>query len=221
MDLTGKRFGRLQVLWPAGRQTVGKASRLFYSCQCDCGTVVCVRSSNLTTGNTKSCGCINIERITELGRQSRPIHGYSRSRDGLPSRTYNSWCAMKKRCNNPNSSNYHLYGARGVTYDPRWEKFENFLEDMGERPKGMTLGRIDNEKGYFKENCAWETIEQQNNNKQNSRLITFEEQTMSIAQWAKKLGIHRNNILRRLDAGWSIEKTLTTPIRKKKRSCNS
>jgi len=84
-------------------------------------------------------------------------------------KTYASWADMKTRCNNPNSKDYHLYGGRGINYDPAWESFESFYLDMGEKPHGLTLDRIDNSKGYFKNNCRWASIILQATNKRKSK----------------------------------------------------
>ena len=90
-------------------------------------------------------------------------HGHYQENRGTP--TYHSWQAMKQRCNNPSNPSYKRYGGRGITYVKRWEEFENFLSDMGERPEGTTIGRKDNNKGYSKNNCRWESSREQHRNK--------------------------------------------------------
>jgi hypothetical protein len=127
--------------------------------------------------------------------------------------SYNVWSMMKQRCTNPRAANYVLYGGRGITYDPRWESFDAFNEDMGEKPEGMTLERKNNELGYSKENCVWASVQEQNNNKRNTVKLTFNGETMSMKQWARKLGIPYYRVQYRLRQGYPIEKVLDpTPI---------
>ena len=103
--------------------------------------------------------------------------------------TYYTWQAFKDRCRNPRNKRYKHYGARGIMYDPTWENFTCFLEDMGERPEGMSLDRIENNGNYSKENCRWATLDEQSNNRTNSISITREGRTQTLTQWAKELGL--------------------------------
>ena len=117
---------------------------------------------------------------------------------------------MKERCNNPKHTAYLRYGGRGITYDPSWNSFEKFLEDMGpkENPK-LELERIDNEKNYYKENCCWITHKEQTRNrggKRATRLYTFNEKTMCIADWAKEVGISPQSMQKRLNKNWPLER---------------
>lgn len=118
---------------------------------------------------------------------------------------------MRQRCNDTNCPNYHKYGARGITVCDRWNDFARFLEDMGERPCGMTLGRIDNHKNYQPNNCRWETNSQQARNKRNTRFLTLNGVTKPSADWADQLGIPKTRIRDRLHKGWSDERILTNP----------
>jgi len=123
---------------------------------------------------------------------------------------YSSWGAMKNRCNNLKHESYSRYGGRGITYDPRWEKYEQFLADMGKKPMPkMELERIDNDKNYYKENCRWATHKEQTRNrggKRATRLYTFEGKTMCIADWAKEVGISPQSMQKRLNKDWPLEK---------------
>lgn len=120
---------------------------------------------------------------------------------------------MKTRCNNPNTTHYERYGGRGISYDPSWEQFENFLNSMGKMPElNMELDRIDNEGNYCKENCRWATRKEQTRNrggKRATRLYTFNGKTLCIADWAKEIGISPASLQKRLNKGWPLEMALS------------
>jgi hypothetical protein len=119
---------------------------------------------------------------------------------------------MMTRCRNPNDAGYHNYGGRGITVCERWSKFENFLADMGERPEGQTLDRYPNNNGnYEPANCRWASHAEQQLNTRKVQVITFGGKTMSMRGWARNLGVSWGTLRHRLDAGWSVERTLTTP----------
>jgi hypothetical protein len=132
-------------------------------------------------------------------------HGYSKTP------THRTWLSMKRRCDNPNACNYYLYGGRGIKYESRWAKFENFLEDMGERPVGkMSLERIDHNGNYCKENCKWIPLFDQGSNKRNNRLIEYNGETKTLAQWARHSGVSVSTLFSRLNIqGWDMEKAIT------------
>ena len=155
--MIGKVFGRLTVLKEGGRRKNGS---IIWKCQCFCGTIINIRGDHLRDGNTKSCGCLHIERIKELFTK----HGMSETQ------TYAVWQHIIQRCNNSKDANYPNYGGRGITVCKRWLKFENFFKDMGENPEGLTIERKNNELGYFKDNCCWDTYTAQRRNQRiNSR----------------------------------------------------
>lgn len=133
-----------------------------------------------------------------------PIHGMF----GTP--TYKTWAAMKERCANKNSASWKYYGARGITFCKRWIRFENFLADMGEKPRGMTLGRKDNDGPYSPQNCEWQTLTQQNRNYSRNRKITFRGKTMVLMDWAKSLGVSWTCLYNRIERGWPLEYAMTT-----------
>ena len=122
--------------------------------------------------------------------------------------TWTSWFNMRKRCRER-----PLYGGRGITVDPRWESFENFLADMGERPEGHTLDRINNDGPYSPDNCRWAPPVVQSNNRGNNRWITYVGRTQIIAQWAREAGLSRGVLHNRITMyGWSMERALTEPV---------
>jgi hypothetical protein len=121
---------------------------------------------------------------------------------------YESWRGMRQRCGNPNNRSYKFYGGRGITYCERWEKFENFLADMGSRPKGTSIDRIDSNGNYEPSNCRWQPIREQHSNKRNNVFITFKDQRLTLTQWSKLTGIHKGTIRLRYSKGWPVERIL-------------
>ncbi len=131
-------------------------------------------------------------------------HGHTRA--GWRSPTYGSWHNMKKRCDEPSCPSYVWYGGAGIGYDPRWADFASFLADMGERPEGTTLDRIDCTKGYSPDNCRWATSQQQSRNKRNSRTIRYDDKDWAVGDLAAHLGLGFNTLWGRFKRGWPIEK---------------
>ena len=134
-------------------------------------------------------------------------HGMSRTS------TYRTWSHMKGRCSNPNEARYKDYGGRGIKVCERWMKFENFLEDMGEKPDNKTLDRIDNDGDYCPENCRWATIDQQSRNTRRSKIMTYNGKTQPMIDWAEELGISYAVLKTRTRRGWTTERALGTPVR--------
>lgn len=209
IDLTRERFGRLTVVAYAGKDNWNRAT---WSCVCDCGQRTVVQSGNLRSGHTKSCGCLNAEKI----QQQSVRHGHYKN--GKMSKTYKAWSCMIQRCTNPKRPGYHRYGGRGITVCKRWIKFESFLKDMGDQPPGHQLDRIDNNGNYRKKNCRWTTPKQQARNRRDNRLITYKGKTQCLAAWAEKFGVSPATLWQRLfKLHWSINKALTTPVKKRRK----
>jgi hypothetical protein len=154
---TGQTFNQLTGLRQAYKDSTGL---WYWVWSCTCGKEVIAKPSHVNGGKIKSCGCFRRKFIGDMFR----THGRGQDTNGA----YSVWKNMLTRCNNPANEAYQYYGARGITVCPDWHKFENFLADMGEPPKGLTLERIDNDKGYYKENCKWATITEQRNNRSDS-----------------------------------------------------
>jgi hypothetical protein len=126
--------------------------------------------------------------------------------------TYTSWQAMLGRCRNPANDHFAQYGGAGVTVCERWTSFENFLDDMGERPEGQTLDRYPDKTGnYEPANCRWATPQQQSWNRRSGRMLILNNETLCVGEWAVRIGIPRTVLQDRLRLGWSDERILTTP----------
>lgn len=155
IDLTGRKFGRLTVLEYA--ETRGKT--IYWLCQCECGNKKLVQGNLLKNGQTTSCSCHRKETCSKTGKAAK-THGMSETP------TYNSWECMRARCYNPHNASFKYYGGAGITVCDRWKNsFENFLADMGERPEGTTIDRIDAGGNYEPSNCRWADAKTQALNK--------------------------------------------------------
>ena len=169
---------------------------------CTCGGTIELPNSRVRNKVTLSCGCIHKEWLLA----NNPSHRMSKTK------TYNSWAALKQRCEYLKSKNYSRYGGRGIKVCPRWSKFENFHEDMGTRPDGMTLDRVDNDGDYSKENCRWADTKTQSRNKSNTIMLTAYGISMIAADWAEALEIPAMRIIARSRSyGYSDHDALFKP----------
>lgn len=224
VDISGKRFGRLVAIEYAGAIRTDTNRWSMWRCKCDCGNETVVRYIHLTTGNTRSCGCLeqeNKERIVKIAqiknRKSASVDFYEGNLDKHPLRLL--WKSMLTRCNNPNAIAYKHYGARGIKVCDRWQRenngFENFVNDMGERPDGTTLDRIDVNGNYEPSNCRWATTEQQMNNRTDNSRITLSGESITCAQLCKKYGFYYTWVAHQLRAGIDINFIIKMQMRPK------
>jgi len=191
VNRVGSVFGRLTVIgpWKGGQ----------WRCKCSCGGEKWVLTASLLGGLTRSCGCLHKER-TSIAKTK---HGKTGDR------TYGSWSAMKARCLNPKNGRYNSHGGRGIKVCGRWlESFQNFLSDMGERPEGKSLERVDNDGHYEPGNCRWATPIEQASNTRSVKLVTLNGITDTEAGWARRAGISPAKLCKRLKRGWSFEKAV-------------
>ena len=163
LNLLGQRFGRLVAIDDNGWRD--DRGQVLWWCKCDCGVVGLFRSSSLRYGSTKSCGCYRRSRTGAMSKGNCFTRTHGHCSGGKTSRAYYSWSAMLKRCYYVRGSDYSYYGGRGIKVCQRWHKFENFLDDMGDPPTGMTLDRINNDGDYEPGNCRWATRKQQTLNR--------------------------------------------------------
>ena len=192
IDLTGKRFGRLEVLGRAANKGV----KVTWACRCDCGKSSVAFAGDLRSGRHTSCGCYHREKVSR--------HGHSKASENGRSLTYSSWTSMRSRCTNENDPAWWRYGGAGITVCDQWSDFQNFLRDMGERPSlGHSIDRIDGTRGYSPENCRWATRKEQSRNMRSNRHITKDGETKTVAEWAEVSGINEERLRGRVRSGKS------------------
>ncbi len=192
----GSKFNRLIVL---GCEKVNKIYML--TCLCECGNKKTICAADVISGRTKSCNCLSIE----TARAKSTKHGM------VKTPTYNSYSSMKSRCLNKRSKFFYRYGGRGITICDRWlNSFENFLEDMGEKPsKKHSIDRIDNNGNYEPSNCKWSTHHEQQRNKSGLVWLEHNGRKMILQDWANELGIKHCTLVSRLNSGWDLKSALT------------
>jgi hypothetical protein len=175
-QLIGSQFGKLTITEFLGSRIYGGRKTGFVKCFCRCGRQVEVPIPDLKTRQSCSISC------------AKTKHGLTNSR------TWRSWQSMLKRCHNPEDEHFKHYGARGITVCPEWHDFNTFLADMGIRPTGRSLGRLNNDLGYSKVNCEWQTQLQQSRNKRSTRWVTWQGLTLPLAEWGDRLGIRLSTL---------------------------
>lgn len=195
-DKTGKSFGFWTVIGFAGRD---KRNATVWMCKCICGTEKKVVVGSLLKGKSKSCGC----KQYELTAEKNTKHGMA----GTP--TYKSWHAMIQRCEG--KGGHESYPERSISICKEWNDFNVFFSDMGIRPKGKTLDRIDNTKGYSKENCRWATSLEQMNNRSNTVFVVVNNEKLSLNDACRKYNVGISCARHRLNRGMSHQDTFTMP----------
>ncbi len=200
IDLTGKRFGRLLVeRYTHSHVSKSGASKPMWECLCDCGSRVIVSGSNLRHGNTESCGCLRKDAIVT----THSTHGKTKSAE------YRSWFAAKQRCGNKNHAMYPHYGGRGIKVCDRWQSFENFIADMGEKPgKEYSIDRINPDGNYEPGNCRWAKPSEQSNNQRRNVSVTHEGRTLTLSEWSAVLSVPAPTLYSRAAKGWSDHEIL-------------
>lgn len=191
IDLTGQRFGKVVAVRKID-DYARKDRHAYWLCECDCGNYTTIASHRLRGGITSSCGCIN--------------NGKSYTK------LYHIWNGMKKRCYTKNESCYKHYGGRGISVCAEWKNnFDAFREwaTLNGYADGLTIDRIDVDGDYCPTNCRWATKKEQANNTRRNRILSYNGQNKSIAEWAEITGIKQNTILYRIRRHWSVERALT------------
>lgn len=202
-DIVGKKFGKLTVVkFDHSKPIILKngiknGNCYFYLCECECGTKIIVQRNHLIYNHSKSCGCLNF------------THNLTYTR------LYNIFMGMKQRCYNLKRRKYKIYGERGITICNEWlddfMAFYNWSIANGYNDK-LSIDRIDVNGNYEPSNCRWVNMKIQQRNRTNNHKLTFNNETHSINEWAEILKINRCTIKSRLNRGWTIERTLTTPV---------
>jgi hypothetical protein len=185
-------FGRWTVTGYAEKRIHGAVA---VKCRCACGTKRDVVLRVLMVGKTKSCGCGKVRPGSTL-RKKYLVE-------------YKAWVSMLGRCSNPKNDSWKYYGARGIAVCERWLSFDNFIEDMGPRPAGMSIDRIDNDKGYEPSNCAWATPAEQSKNRRVTWMMTYQGKRMPARDVARIIGVSRDTIVARLRRGATDEQAAT------------
>ena len=194
-DLTGQKFGRLTVLRqaPDKIKPSGAHSKM-WECKCDCGNIKIISRSSLVSGDTVSCGCYHKEHAHDYGKK----HGLTNTK------LYTKWSGIVQRCTNPNAIHYDMYGGRGITICDEWRNdfysFYSWSIENGYKD-GLTIDRIDNNKGYYPENCRWTDLETQANNTRRNHYITYNNETKTLTQWARLLNVNVETLRDRVNHG--------------------
>ena len=214
-QIIGSVSGRLTIQAITG---VSARKKRLVLCSCECGGSTVINISQFRAGATRSCGCLHKERAKEHMKSIRHLGQGNRLRHGkTDSPEYYVWRTMKQRCTNPKSQSFHRYGGRGIGICKRWELFDNFIADMGPRPTARhTIERNNNDGSYEPSNCRWATSLEQGRNRSTNVRITYNGVTLTMVDWARKLGISKHALWNRLKKGWPLEVCLVGPIRHRK-----
>lgn len=206
IDRTGQKFGRLTLL---KRVENNKFNQVQWRCKCDCGKEVIVKSYSLTTGQTKSCGC--------LKKEQDYINIIKIKHNMINTRLYNIWKHMKNRCYNSNNKRHKFYFDKGITVCDEWKNdfmnFYNWAIKNGYKDN-LTIDRINNNGNYEPSNCRWATITEQNNNQSKNIKIKYKNKIYTLNELSEKYNIKKNTLYSRIKRNWSIERALNEKIHK-------
>lgn len=206
IDMTGARFGKWTVLELAEPLHDKRGYNVIrWKCRCDCGTERDVIGTTLRSGKSQSCGC-DVGRRATCAKENFTTHGESKTR------LYRIWAYMKKRCSNPNASNYKDYGARGISVCDEWMEFEPFREWALAHgyDDDLSIDRIDVNGNYCPDNCRWVDGVAQANNKRNSVRIAGLGETHTIAEWARLLNVDYKYLHKKISSGKNIDDIIST-----------
>lgn len=207
IDMTGKKYGKLTVLY----YVFTKNRKAFFNCKCECGNICTISGTNLRTGKTKSCGCLQklkaneiIKNVNTSGKRGVYIkHGFRYKK------IYKHWCKMKSRCYNKNSDNFKYYGGRGITVCEEWKnsftKFKEWAMQNGYKDN-LTLDRIDVNGNYEPSNCRWVNFTYQIRNRRNTIKIIYNNEVKPLSEWCEKYNINYKLAYSRYKKNWSFEK---------------
>lgn len=204
-SISGQTFGDLQCIRLEGRNERGS---FMYLCRCACGKKTIARKADLVAGKTKSCGC----------GQGKRSHGLSRQ-NGRKRPLYSVWIGMRQRCENPEDRNFKRYGGRGILICDEWDDFQvfyNWAMTHGYE-RGLTIERKDNNGDYCPDNCIWIPLNMQTRNREVSRLLTYNGQTLTFGEWGRIYGIDRTTLEGRIKRGGDILTAFTRKTDKGKR----
>lgn len=193
-DLSGQVFNHFTVIRIAGFRN----HRSYWVCRCECGKEIMVKGSILTRKINPQKSCM------ECFRKRSTLHGMTNTKE------FFAWRGILSRCNNKNDDAYRHYGGRGIGYDPRWNEFKCFFEDIGPAPsKRHSIDRTDNNEGYFKWNCRWATPKQQMRNVRPNIILEYNGEKRCLPEWAELMGLSYACLSNRIRRGWAVEKALT------------
>jgi hypothetical protein len=193
IDMTGQRHGHVTVLRHVG---LDKANRALWECRCDCGKLCTLSRAELAPDKHRSCGC-------------QRWHGNRKATGHSHTTTYRVWLNMVARCYHTHHEAYARYGERGITICDEWRNdYLNFLGDMGDKPQGMQLERVDNNGPYTKANCKWATPKEQSQNRRSNLMLTINGETLCATEWARRAGFKTAVVMDRVRRGWPAERLL-------------
>jgi len=201
-ELTGNVFGRLTVV-SRGPNTKEKCAQFY--CLCSCGNEKLIRSRSLLSGKTVSCGCHNSDKTKIFNSLTKRTHGHKANGGITPE--YQAWTSMIDRTTNPNCTNFHRYGGRGISVCDRWRNsFEDFFADMGNRPSiKHSLDRKDYNGNYEPSNCRWATRKEQSRNLHNNVRVPYKGESLTLQHISEKTGVPYTYLRYKKQTGISME----------------